>query len=191
MGRLALRGDEIALRFDGNYPTKPELFAGVLDSPRVDTWTGVRLPPMTSFATLKLWLATVFDGCCQIDVANNAATEPLAPETKPLGDAVVNGASVAYLTCPKIAESLYEFRVHAFGPDAMTLAGDLADQVRIWERDHRDGPAPRITAHPVGTPDHDLAPGRTLDHVHARITITWPHPTDPDATYHGSRPTPS
>ncbi|OAA23306.1 protein-L-isoaspartate(D-aspartate) O-methyltransferase [Frankia sp. EI5c] len=191
MERLALRGDEIALRFDGNYPAKPELFDGILDTPRVDTWTGVRLPPMTSFATLKLWLATVFDGYCQIDVAKDAATESLAPEGKPPGDAVVHGASLAYLTCPKIAESLYEFRAHAVGPDATALAEDLADQVRIWERDHRNGPDPRITAHPAETPDHVLPPGRTLDRAHARITITWPHPADPDATYHGSRPAPS
>jgi protein-L-isoaspartate(D-aspartate) O-methyltransferase len=126
-----------------------------------------------------------------IAVAKDAATEPLAPAGRPLGDAITNGASVAYLTCPKIAESLYEFRVHAFGPDATTLAEDLADQVQIWESDHRDGPDPRITAHPLGTPDRDLPPGRTLDRPHARITITWPHPADPDATYHGSRPAPS
>jgi protein-L-isoaspartate(D-aspartate) O-methyltransferase len=189
--RLALRGDEIALRFDGNYPTTPELFDGVLDGPRVDTWTGVRLAPKTSFATLKLWLATVFDGYCQIDVAKDTATEALAPTGRPLGDAVVDGASVAYLTCPKIAEGLYEFRVHAFGPDAAILADEVADRVRIWERDYHAGPDPRITAHPLGTPDLELPPGRTLDRPHARITISWPHPADPDATYHGSRPTPS
>ncbi|WP_158230346.1 hypothetical protein [Pseudofrankia asymbiotica] len=89
--RLALRGDEIALRFYGNFPDKPELLNGVLDSLRVDTWTGVCLPPMTSFATLKLWLATAFDGYCQLDLANDAATEPLAPDGRPLGDAVVDG----------------------------------------------------------------------------------------------------
>ncbi|WP_160144378.1 methyltransferase, FxLD system, partial [Parafrankia sp. Ea1.12] len=143
--RLALRGDEIVLRFDGNYPAKPELFDGILDTPRVDTWTGVRIPPVTPFDTLKLWLATVFDGYCQIDVAKDAATELLAPAGRPPGDAIVNSTSIAYLTCPKIAESLYEFRAHAFGPDATTLAEDLADQVRTWDRDHRDGPDPRIT----------------------------------------------
>lgn len=146
---------------------------------------------MTPFDTLKLWLATVFDGYCQIDVAKDAATEPLTPAGRPFGDAVVNGASVAYLTCPKITESWYEFRVHAFGPDATTLAEDLADQVRTWEHNHRDGPDPRITTHPLGTSDHDLPPGRTLDRAHARITITWPHPADPDATCHDSRPAPS
>ncbi|MEX5635837.1 methyltransferase, FxLD system [Parafrankia sp. FMc2] len=191
MRRLALRGDEIALRFDGNYPAKPELFDGILSTPRVDVWTGVHIPPMTPFDTLKLWLATVFDGYCQLDVAKDTATESLAPAGRPPGDAVVNDASVAYLTCPKIAESLYEFRVHAFGPDATALAEDLADQVRTWEHDHRDGPDPRVTAHAFGTPDHDLPPGRTLDRAHSRITITWPHPADPDATYHGSRPAPS
>ncbi|OHV27564.1 methyltransferase, FxLD system [Parafrankia soli] len=191
MQRLALRGNEITLQFDGNYPTKPELFDGILDSPRLDTWTGVRLPPMTPFDTLKLWLATVFDGYCQIDVAKDAATEPLTPAGRPLGDAVVNGASVAYLTCPKITESRYEFRAHAFGPDATTLTEDLTDQIRTWEHNHRDGPDPRITAHPLGTPDHNLPPGRALDRAHTRITITWPHPADPDATHHGSRPAPS
>lgn len=191
MRRLALHGDEIALRFDGNYPTRPELFDGLLNGPRVDTWTGVQIPLMTPYDTLKLRLATVFDGYCQIDVAKDTATEPLTPAGRPLGDAVVDGASVAYLTCPKIADSVHEFRVHAFGPDATTLAEDLADQVRIWDRDHRHGPDVRITAHPLATPDHDLPPGRTLDRAHTRITLTWPHPADPDATHHGSHPTPS
>ncbi|MCM3883087.1 methyltransferase, FxLD system [Frankia sp. R82] len=192
MRRLALRGDDIGLRFDGNYPAEPELFDRILDSPRVDIWTGVRLGPRVPFDTLKLWLATMFDGYCGIDVAKDAATESLAPEGhRPPGDAVVNGATLAYFTCPKIAEALYEFRVHAFGPDATTLADDLAHQIRIWDRDHRHGPDPLVTAHPAGTPDRDLPPGRTLDRPHARITITWPHPDDPDATFHGSRPTPS
>ncbi|MCK9904983.1 methyltransferase, FxLD system [Frankia sp. Cpl3] len=186
MRRLALRGGEIALRFDGNYPAQPELFDGILDSPRVDVWTGVRIPPITSFDTLKLWLATVFDDYCELDVAKDAAIESLAPAGRPPGDAIVNDASIAYLTCPKIAESLHEFRVHAFGPDATTLAEDLADQIRIWERDHRNGPGPRITAHPLGTPDHDLPPGHTLDRAHTRITITWPQPADPGAPHHGS-----
>ncbi len=184
MRGLPLRGEEISLRFDGDYPAEPELFEGLLDSPRIDIWTGVTIPPNMPFDGLKLWLATTIDGYCQLDVAKDVATDVLAPVGRPPGDAIVHGASVAYLTCPKIDDALYEFRVHAFGPEAGTLSEALVEQIRVWDRDHRAGPGPRITADPAGTPDHELPPGRTLDRAHTRITITWPDPTDPDATCH-------
>jgi protein-L-isoaspartate(D-aspartate) O-methyltransferase len=49
----------------------------------------------------------------------------------------------------------------------------MAEQVRVWDRDHRGGPGPRIAAYPAGTPDEQLPDGRVIDKRHIRLTISW------------------
>lgn len=81
--------------------------------------------------------------------------------------------------------------VHAFGPDAAELAEEVAEQLRVWEREHRGGPGPQFRVYPAGTPDDQLPEGRVIDKKHTRVTISWPqaataaagqsvlpHPTD-------------
>lgn len=67
-----------------------------------------------------------------------------------------------------------EFGVHAFGPDATQLAEEVAEQLRIWGRDHRSGPGPQFRVYPAGTPDDQLPEGRVIDKKHTRVTISWP-----------------
>jgi hypothetical protein len=56
--------------------------------------------------------------------------------------AVVAGGNLAYVTTRSTAnETDVEFGVHAFGADAEKLAEEVAEQLRIWERGHRTGPA--------------------------------------------------
>jgi len=52
-------------------------------------------------------------------------------------------------------------------------ADRLAEQIRLWDRDHRQDQA-RIEAHPLGTPAEELPAGRLIDKRHRRITISWP-----------------
>jgi protein-L-isoaspartate(D-aspartate) O-methyltransferase len=90
--------------------------------------------------------------------------------------AVVDGASLAYVTTRNTAnESDVEFGVHAFGPDAMKLAEEVAEQLRVWERDHRTGPGPQFRIFPAGTAHDLMSEGRVVDKKHSRITISWPN----------------
>jgi protein-L-isoaspartate(D-aspartate) O-methyltransferase len=60
------------------------------------------------------------------------------------------------------------------GRDAATLAETVAEQVRVWDRDHRGGPGPRIAAYPAGTPEERLPDGLTITKRHVRVIISWP-----------------
>ncbi|MGH3915372.1 MAG: methyltransferase, FxLD system [Pseudonocardiaceae bacterium] len=171
---LLLRGKEIGLRFDEGFPADPALLNGALDTARVDVWTGVVIDRMVPFDTLQLWLATALDGYCRISVDPELDTGLVCPITRRSNDAAVDGGSFVYLAARQLDESSAEFGVHAFGSGAATIAEEMAEQVRIWDRDHRSGPGPRIAVYPVGTPDDHLPDGRVIDKRHARITISWP-----------------
>jgi protein-L-isoaspartate(D-aspartate) O-methyltransferase len=84
--------------------------------------------------------------------------------------------SFAYLTFREVDQdtSTYEFGAIAHGPVAQRLAEEMTDQVRIWDRDHRHGPAARITVHPAGTPNEQLDDGHVIEKKYTRITISWP-----------------
>lgn len=183
---LLLRGEEIGLRFDDGFPADPDLLDGALDTTRVDVWTGVVIERMVPFDTLQLWLATALDGYCRISVDPELDTGLVSPITRRSNDAAVDGGSFAYLTARRLDESMAEFGVHAFGPGAATLAEAMAEQVRVWDRDHRGGPGPRIVVYPAGTPDEQLPDGRAIDKRHVRITISWPS-ADLPAAGHGAR----
>lgn len=171
---LLLRGREIGLRFDDGFPGNPALLTGALDTTRVEVWTGVVIERMVPFDTLQLWLATAVDGYCRISVDPELDTGLVSPITRRSNDATVDGGSVAYLAARRLDESRAEFGVHAFGPGAATLAETMAEQVRLWDRLHRQGPGPRIAAYPAHTPDDQLPDGRVIDKRHVRITISWP-----------------
>jgi protein-L-isoaspartate(D-aspartate) O-methyltransferase len=176
---LPLRGKEIGLRFDDGWPADPDLLSGALDSRRVEVWTGVVIERMVPFDTLQLWLATALDGYCRISVDPELDTGLVAPITRRSTDSAVDGGSVAYLAARRLDQSTAEFGVHAFGPGAATLAEAMADQVRIWDRHHRQGPGPRIAIYPAHIPDDQLPDGRVIDKRHVRITISWPSVGDP------------
>ncbi len=171
---LLLRGQEIGLRFDDEFPDDPGLLNGALDTTRVDVWTGVVIERMVPFDTLQLWLATALDGYCRLSVDPELDTGLVSPITRRSNDAAVDGGSVAYLAARRLDESRAEFGVHAFGPDAAALAEAMAEQVRRWDRLHRQGPGPRIAAYPAHTPNDQLPDGRVIDKRHVRITISWP-----------------
>ncbi|MFC5721400.1 methyltransferase, FxLD system [Streptomyces gamaensis] len=187
---LLLHGKEIGLRFDDDWPADPDLLNGALETDRAESWTGVTIEPGEPFDTLQMWLATALDGFCLLTVDSKLDTGLVAPQNKMACPAVVDGGSFAYLAVRKTGDEpdrpTFEFGVHAFGPDAPTLAGTMADQIRAWDRDHRGGPGPRIWAFPVETPETGLPEGRVVTKRHVRIIISWPregqgamhHPTE-------------
>jgi protein-L-isoaspartate(D-aspartate) O-methyltransferase len=176
---LLLRGEEIGLRFDDEFPDNPALLDGALDTTRVEVWTGVVIERMVPFDMLQLWLAAALDGYCRLSVDPELDTGLVSPITRRSTDAVVEGGSFAYLAARRHDESRAEFGVHAFGLGAAALAEAMAHQVRLWDRLHRRGPGPRIAAYPASTPDGQLPAGRVIDKRHVRIVISWPSASIP------------
>lgn len=171
---LLLRGKEIGLRFDEDFPEQPDLLNGALNTSRVENWTGVRIERMVPYDDLQMWLATALDGYCRIAVDPELDTGLVSPIVRRSTDAVVDGDSFAYLAARRLDETMAEFGVHAFGPHATALAETVAEQVRVWDRRHRHGAGPRIAAYPVNTPDSDLPIGRVITKRHVRLVLSWP-----------------
>ncbi|MEV5411344.1 methyltransferase, FxLD system [Thermopolyspora sp. NPDC052614] len=145
---LLLRGREIGLRFDEEWPGDANLLDGALDTPRAEAWSGVRIGLTKPFDLLELWLATVLDGFCLLSVDPDLDTGLVAPANRVACPAMASSGSFAYLAMRR-GHHTAEFGAHAYGPDAARLAEELAEQVRVWDRDHRGGPGPRITIHPI------------------------------------------
>jgi protein-L-isoaspartate(D-aspartate) O-methyltransferase len=61
---------------------------------------------------------------------------------------------------------------HAFGPDAAELAGNVAEQLQVGHREHRDSAGPEFRVYPAGTPDDQLTEGRVIDKMHSRVTVS-------------------
>ncbi|WUH92256.1 methyltransferase, FxLD system [Streptomyces sp. NBC_00433] len=186
---LLLRGEEIGLRFDEDLSADPGALNGALNTPRSEVWTGVTVGRAVPFDTLQMWLATALDGFCLLSVDPKLDTGLVAPQNRMACPAVVEGGSFAYLALRKLDEgqdepdrtTTFEFGAHGFGPEAAVLAESLAAQIRVWDRDHRAGPGPRITAHPVGNADGRLPEGRLIPKRHVRIVISWPPAALPSA----------
>ena len=185
---LLLRGEEIGLRFDEELSADPDALNGALDTPRSEVWTGVTIGRSVPFDTLQMWLATALDGFCLLSVDPKLDTGLVAPQNRMACPAVVEGGSFAYLALRKINEdaeipdrTTFEFGAHGFGPAGAALAEELAAQIRVWDRDHRTGPGPRVTAHPVGTANGRLPEGRVIPKRHVRIVISWPPAALPTA----------
>ena len=77
-------------------------------------------------------------------------------------------------TDPADATVARELGAYAHGPNAAEAADRFADQIRIWDRDHRHGPGPRLTVHPADTPDADLPTRHVTNRRHTQIVISWP-----------------
>lgn len=60
-------------------------------------------------------------------------------------------------------ETMRELGAYAHGSNAAEAADRFADQICIWDRDHRHGSGPRLIVHPANTPDADLPTGYVTD----------------------------
>lgn len=131
-----------------------------------------------SFETLQLWLATAFPGFGKLraDVDQRSI---MVDEGNMWSDcAAVADHSVAYLTIRRVEPGVSEFGAHAFGPHATRLAETMAEQIRIWDREHRHGPGPSFAVWP-SPPRERLPKVLIIPKRHHCITISWPTPPRP------------
>lgn len=179
---LVMRGGEVTIRVDDDLPAGfPVDWPSVetaLDSPRLEVWSGATIGRFEPWATAQMWLATALLGFCRVVVDRERSTGLISPPGRHTAAvAAVSGGSLAYVTTRDTDDKdRVEFGVHAFGPHAAELAEEVAEQLRIWERDHRGGSGPEFRVYPAGTPQDQMPEGRVVDKRHTRITISWPHP---------------
>lgn len=175
---VPLRGADAVMRFDDGWSGEqvPDL-DGVLDTPRAEVWTGVRIGGSESFETLQLWLATVFPGFGKLRAEASLRSVLVDEGIVWFDSAVIEGDSVAYLTTRGVEPGSAEFGAHAFGSHAEELVAAFCEQIRAWDREQRHGPGPTFGVWPPGTPDERLPDGLVVDKRHQRITISWPSPT--------------
>ncbi|ADP84916.1 methyltransferase, FxLD system [Pseudofrankia inefficax] len=177
---LPLAGGAVTLIFDEGAPADPAALACVLDSEPLVVDSGAGLRMGEPWATMQMWLATALPGFCRLSVdgeRNEAATRPLP--SRAIGFAVVQAGSAAYVVTRRLDGGDFTLDVYAHGPNAAGLAVTVAEQVRIWDRDHRGGPGPRYLVVSAATPDAELPAGdRVIDKIHSRIVLSWPRPAD-------------
>ncbi len=176
---IRLHGDEVRLCLDAGQQVDTAALGEVLSTPRAQAWSGVTIRKGENFSDLDLWLARLPDFCllsAKRDAVDRGLVSPTStwPTTTPA--LTGRGDSLAY--CAKLRPvdtdgTTRELGAYAHGSNAAEAADRFAEQMRIWDRDHRHGPGPRLTVHPapLGT---DLPTELVIDRRHIRIVISWP-----------------
>jgi protein-L-isoaspartate(D-aspartate) O-methyltransferase len=178
---IPLHGEEVGLWTDEEQKIDAASLEGVLSAPRSEVWSGVTVRKREQFSDQDLWLATTLSGFCLLTARQEAVDRRLvSPSWYLITPALLDGTSLGY--CAKLRpvnpeQSVSEFGAYAHGPNADKVADRLVEQIRIWDRDHRHGPGPRLTVYPAGTTTTDLPAGFVLDKRHTRIVISWPELT--------------
>ncbi|MGH3694579.1 MAG: methyltransferase, FxLD system [Pseudonocardiaceae bacterium] len=178
---ISLHGGEASL-WVGEQQVDPAALSEVFATPRAQAWSGVTVRKRENFNDLDLWLARL-PGFYLLSVTQDAVDRGLVSPTWPMSTPALvdQGSRLAYRAKLRPVDTdgtVRELGAYAHGPNAAEAAERFVKQIRIWDRDHRHGPGPRLTVHPVGTPDAELPSGLVVDRRHTRMVISWPDPTD-------------
>ena len=179
--RWPLGDHKVSLAFDDGNLDDPRKLDGVLTTAPAAAWSGVTARRGELLAGLLLWLMTTLPGFCTLIVDASDGDPGLAvePGGRWFPFATVDGDSFAYLSVRPTGEDVVELGAHGYGPHAKRTAEAIAEQIRVWDRDHRNGPGPTYTIWPIGTPDEALPAGAVIDKRHTRVTVSWPHAAQP------------
>jgi protein-L-isoaspartate(D-aspartate) O-methyltransferase len=141
---------------------------GVLDGRGTTVWTPVQLKVNDDATQLSLWLACAFAGYGRMSApfGDHGLQRLLLRWANP---AVVEGEDFAYLVCRKTGGG-NEIGVRGHGPNGPALAARVAEEVRVWDRECRDGVSLQITAYRKGT-GPESEPRFTVPKRHTRLAI--------------------
>lgn len=174
---VTLHGEDVGLRFDDDQRVDVEALRTALRQPRVEKWSGVLFGGMEPFDGLFLWLATSLDRFCLLSRARTDAARELVDPASPIATpTLLSDSGFAYVAFREAdpQEQTYEFGVYGHGPDAVSLADALVEQIRVWDREHRHGPAARISIYPASVPAAEQPAARLIPKRHTTVTISWP-----------------
>ncbi|MFD7341776.1 methyltransferase, FxLD system [Streptomyces violascens] len=175
---MELCGGEIRIRFADGQPADTSGLEEALRMPRHEQWTGITIPGATSADRLLLWLATTLGGFCRLGVDPD---RDMGPVVRPDGwdaAAIVRDHSLAYLLSRNVHTDssgaiTREFGIHAFGPYAVSLAQNMAQQIVSWDRNLRSGDGPVITVHSTKGVGPASRTGPVLAKPHAQLVFDW------------------
>jgi protein-L-isoaspartate(D-aspartate) O-methyltransferase len=170
---------DVTLQVHSDQHVEADAIAGIFDTDRYETWTGVTFPANVSFEWLELWL------CLRLDNAlMRMNVQPAAKDRSQVWPmfgwgsmATTHGRNLAYLSIRPIepgagGAKLYEVGVIAHGPTSDRLAAQVTGEIQIWNHEWR---ARTVRFELPDVPGiADPSRGRfLLDRPHHSITVTW------------------
>jgi protein-L-isoaspartate(D-aspartate) O-methyltransferase len=164
----------VTLHWDRDQAVDLNALRGVLNQPRVTTWSGITLAGNESHDGVWLRLTVTDPRVCRIKVHVDVPPEVCDPVPGWWRMALVDGDTLIYLTTRRIEtgdEVRWELGAIGHGPAAQRLTEYLCDAIRAWEPE-RDQRTPMLTVYPAGTPDNELA-GPAIDKTHSRFVLTY------------------
>ncbi|MEV5984918.1 methyltransferase, FxLD system [Streptomyces sp. NPDC052051] len=157
-----------------------DALTGVLDQPRTEEWTGMKVRAMESPEWMELFVScSLPSGLIRMLFPRTAKGTALTEDPYPSSTAAVDKGALTYLTRRLLDEKtpeggkLWEFGVVGHGPGSEELAAKTADAVRTWDRDFR-GREATFEILPLDAPAVEERPGVfLLDTPLNRVLVTW------------------
>ena len=153
-----------------------DALAAVLDAPGATRWTEVKFRRGDTWEWAYLWLATVLPG----GISRMPGKRPgFTPHFSWGSMAALDGGTLAYLTVREgddDAGRFWEIGTTGHGPGDASLARDVADAIREWDRDYgNQSPAPGFRMVPAANRDLLTAPDPrfVIDKPASRLVIDW------------------
>jgi protein-L-isoaspartate(D-aspartate) O-methyltransferase len=175
--RIPVAGDgTVTVEAWDEQDTDRDALATVLDAPGTTQWTEVKFRKGGPWEWAYLWLATVLPG----GISRMPGKRPgFIPHFSWGSMAALDGATLAYLTVREgddDAGRYWEIGTTGHGPRAESLARDVADAIREWDRDYgNQAPAPGLHMAPAVHRDLLTAPDPRfiIDKPASRLVTDW------------------
>ncbi|MFJ8301126.1 methyltransferase, FxLD system [Streptomyces sp. NPDC094447] len=157
-----------------------DALAGVLEQPRIEEWTGMKVRAMESPEWMELFVScSVPSGLIRMLFPQNAKGTVLTDDPYPSATAAVDKGALTYLTRRLLDEKtpeggkLWEFGVVGHGPGSGELVSKVADAIRTWDREYR-GREATFELLPLDAPPVEQRPGVfVLDTPLNLVLVAW------------------
>ncbi|MGW0885900.1 methyltransferase, FxLD system [Streptomyces sp. NPDC002671] len=157
-----------------------DALAAVLEQPRTEEWTGMKVRAGESPEWMELFVScSLPSGLIRMLFLQSAKGSVLTEDPYPSSTAAVDKGAVTYLARRLLDEKtpeggkLWEFGVIGHGPGSEELAAKVAEAIRTWDGEYRDREA-TFEILPLDAPAVDQQPGVfLLDTPLNRVLVTW------------------
>jgi protein-L-isoaspartate(D-aspartate) O-methyltransferase len=153
----------VTLYWDADQTIDAAKLRDVLDQPKETVWSEVLVGPEEPFDGIWLRITGHDSRICRISADHAAVKDGLCTPAIPTrSPALAEGDSLAYLAFRKITEGRFELGAIGHGPYGGHLAGQLCNEIEVWNQD-RDA-RPTVRAYLAGTPRSAISLGGALSH---------------------------
>ncbi|MFJ3642881.1 methyltransferase, FxLD system [Streptomyces sp. NPDC090108] len=158
-----------------------DALAGVLEQPRTEEWTGMKVRAMESPEWMELFVScSLPSGLLRMLFPKTAKGTVLTDDPYPSSTATVDKGALTYLARRPLeektpdGEKLWEFGVIGHGPGSEQLAATVAAAIRTWDHTYRASEA-TFEILPLDASAIEERPGIfLLDTPLNRVLVTWP-----------------